>query len=143
MNIYLAHSRRHRLDGKWIEHNIKKWGYKVYNPFDDNEHARRLTKEWDNAEEERKKEKLRELSEPIYQKDISAIRCSDLVVVYYPDESTGTAMEMPIAKLVYCKRIIAVTDLIHPFIQTLADYVVPANPEAMNELQKILETMRK
>jgi len=52
-------------------------------------------------------------------------------------------MEVPIAKLVYRKRIIAITDLIHPFIQTLADYIVPANPEAMNELQKILEILKK
>jgi len=143
MKIYLAHSKRQRLDGKWIEHQIKRWGYEVYNPFDGNEHAKHLTKEWNEAEEERKNDRLRELSKPIYEKDIKAIRRSDLVVVYYPDESTGTAMEMPIAKLIYRKPVIVLTDRVHPFVQTLADHVVPANPDALKELRKILETFKK
>ena len=142
MKIYLAHSHRHRLDGKGLEHRLRGWGHQVYNPFTGDDHARRLTQEWETAEEAGDHERLRRLCDAIYHKDLSHIADSEAVVVYYPDESTGTAMETPIAHRLR-KLVIVLTDIIHPFIQCNADHVLPCTPDGIEQLQTLLEEEAK
>lgn len=138
--IYLAHSHRHRLDGKWIQRRLEEEGHQVYNPFDADEQARELTEEWGRAEDENDGEWLRSLCAPIIQKDLSHIMGSDVVVVYYPDESTGTAQEIGISSYMG-KTIYVLTEMIHPFIQGHQGVtVLPANSEGFHTL---LESLAK
>jgi len=150
LKIYLAHGKRHRLDGKWIEHQLKNWGHEVCNPFDGSKQAKRLTKQWEDKveiktrysllnHEERKM--IKTLSKEIHEKDTNGIDDSHIVVVYYPDESTGTAKEIVISKIKYGKKTIVMTDLIHPFIVIYADYIVPPFPEGLNQLKEILKQL--
>ena len=136
--VYLAHSHRHRQDTKWLEHQISGWGHQVYNPFDGDDHARQLTREWEAAEEAGDLDGLRGLCAAIYHKDLSHIADSEATVVYYPDESTGTAMEIPIAHRLK-KTVIVLTDIIHPFIHGNADHVLPLNDAGLEQLRKLLE----
>jgi len=138
MKIYCAHSHRHRLDAGWLEHQLRDWGHTVYNPFTGDSYARTLTHIWAKAEETGDQPQLRSLCEPIYHKDLSHIADSDAVVVYYPDESTGTAMEIAIAHH-HRKLVIVLTDMIHPFIQCNADHVLPCNPVGIEQIRKLLE----
>ena len=143
MKIYIAHSHRHRQDGKWLEHQMTSWGHQVYNPFDGDQHARELTQAWFKAEQAGDKKKLLRLCKPIYDKDNKAIHAVDAVVAYYPDDSTGTAMEIPISRYKHEKTVIVLTDTIHPFTNTIADHVLPLAPEALGKLRELLETLAK
>ena len=138
MKVYLAHSHRHRLDAKWLEHQLRGWGHQVYNPFDGDNHARQLTREWEIAEEAGDQDRLHGLCAAIYHKDLSHIADSEVVVVYYPDESTGTAMEIAIAHRMR-KLVIALTDRVHPFIHSNADHILPLNDTGLEQLQTLLE----
>jgi len=148
MKIYLAHGKHHRLDGKWIEYQLKSWGHEVCNPFDGTKQAERLTKQWENEVEiknrysllSRKERKMiKNLSNEIHEKDMKGIGNAQVIVVYYPDASTGTAKEIVISKIEYEKQVIVMTDLIHPFIVVYADYIIPPFPEGLNQLRKILK----
>ena len=137
MNVYLAHSHRHREDGKRLEQQIRKWGHRVYNPFDTDPHGRYLTEAWAKAEKSGDQKRLLQLCPAIYHKDMSHIADSDVVVVYYPDESTGTAMEIVEGRDLR-RIIIVLTDMIHPFIHSNADHVIPLNSDKTETLKSIL-----
>ena len=139
MKIYLAHSHRCRQDGKWIEHAITAWGHQVYNPFDGDQHARELTQAWFKAEQAGDRKKCLRLCKPIYDKDNKAISAVDVVVAYYPSDSTGTAMEIPISRYKHKKTVIVLTDTIHPFTNTIANHVLALTPETPDMLKELLE----
>ena len=143
MIVYLAHGKHHQHDGKWIQYQIEGWGHTVYNPFDGSDHAKQLTKAWEKAAEKNDLEKMRQLCKPIFEKDNAAIKKCDVVVAYYPDPSPGTSMEISIAKLVYYKRVIVMTNMIHPFVETLANYVLPENDNGLEQLQELLERLER
>lgn len=140
--IYLAHPYTHRLDGKHIEHHLKEWGYPVYNPFDGCPLACHLTKEYQDALLKPNSTALiRAICPAIYEKDIKHIVWAAFVVVYYPIASTGTSQKIPISKLVYGKKVIVLTDFVHPFIEAHADAVIPLNPDTMSRLKETLAKM--
>jgi nucleoside 2-deoxyribosyltransferase len=138
MKVYLAHGHRCRPAGRTLENFLMLWGHQVYNPFDGDQRATDLTQAWFKAAETGDRRKLLKLCAPIYEKDVAAIQAADIVVAYYPDESTGTAMEIPLSKHVHGKPVVVLTDIIHPFIQSNADYVFPCNDAGLKQLRKLL-----
>lgn len=143
MKIYFAHGLLHQLDGKWLEHQMTEWNHIVYNPFDGDEEAIRLTREWKHLEEKGDTKGQEALCNPIYEKDMAAINEADIVVVYYPDPSTGAAMEIPISKQTYHKCVVVLTDTVHPFTNSIADYILPLVPETIDRLKELLERLSK
>lgn len=134
MKVYLAHGHRNREDGKTLEQVLTAWGHEVYNPFDGDSQATKLTQAWKASDDE----KRRRLCTPIYHKDLKHIRAADALVAYYPTESTGTAQEIQIARSLG-KATIVLTDLIHPFIQGHIQHVLPPTPTGLTRLRRLLK----
>lgn len=140
--IYLAHGHHHRPEGKWLQRQLELWGYAVINPFDHDPYARHLTRQWAIAEQEANHPRLIELCRLIYDKDVKHIAEVEAVVVYYPDESTGTAQEIRIARKLG-KFVVVLTEYIHPFIYANADHVIPYHDEGIAELRRLLDSRFK
>jgi len=142
MKIYLAHGHHHRPNGKWLQHQLELWGYKIINPFDHDQTARKLTRDWFNAQQANDKPQLEKLAPLIYHKDKGHILNSDAILVYYPDESTGTSQEIEISREAK-KPIIVLTDLIHPFTHTKT-IVLPLNTldtmEGLLQIRKLFDS---
>ena len=138
MKIYLAHGHRNREDGKTLEHILTSWGHQVYNPFDGDKHAVKLTQAWEKAAEAGDTRKLLDLCNPIYKKDLNAIKAATALVAYYPTESTGTAQEIQIARRLN-KKTIVLTSMIHPFIQGHVKHILTPFLSALEQLRMLLE----
>jgi len=141
IKVYLGHGKRQRVEGKRLQRQIELWGFEVINPFDHNARARQLTREWFNAQQASDKKELERLSPLIYRKDKNHIKESDIVVVYYPEESTGSSQEIEIARE-QKKSIVILTDMIHPFIYAEVTKILPdprKTGEGLPQLRKLLE----
>jgi len=134
MKVYLAHGHRNRAAGKELEAILTDWGHQVYNPFDGDSEATKLTEAWKAADDR----KRLQLCTPIYNKDLKHIRAADALVAYYPDESTGTSQEIQIA-LSLGKLTIVLTQMIHPFIQGHVQHVLPTTPTGLTKLRGLLK----
>jgi nucleoside 2-deoxyribosyltransferase len=121
MKIYLSHPHEHRGIGKHYQQAFTLLGHDVYNPFDADEEAIRISEAWRVIQTD-------ELAEEMVIKDQSAILSSDMLIAILPPckrQSVGTILEIAYA---YHNDIpvIVFTDLWdHAWLMIYADAIVP------------------